>query len=78
MKILKLTLLIIFLIIALLFAVQNFETTRISFYRWSAEMPLSVAIIGIYILGALSGSLLFSILKKLMYWREINEINERE
>ena len=58
--------LIILVFFTLLFAFQNFETTRISFYKWSAEMPLSVAILGIYVFGALSGGILFSLLKKLV------------
>lgn len=65
MKIIKTILVIIFVIIALIFAFQNFETIKISFFKWSAEMPLSFAIIGIYFLGALTGGILFSALKKI-------------
>lgn len=67
MKTIKTILLIILFIIALLFAFQNFQTVKISFYQWSAEMPLSVAIIGIYIFGAVSGGILFSLLKKIVH-----------
>jgi lipopolysaccharide assembly protein A len=66
MKTIKTILLIILVIITLLFAFQNFETVRISFYKWSAEMPLSVAILAIYVFGALSGGILFSLLKKIV------------
>ncbi len=66
MKTLKTILLIILVIIALFFAFQNFQTVDISFYKWSAKMPLSLAILGIYIFGALSGGVLFSLLKKII------------
>lgn len=66
MKTLKTILVIILVIIALFFAFQNFQTVDISFYKWNAEMPLSVAILGIYIFGALSGGILFSLLKKII------------
>lgn len=65
MKTLKTILVIILVVIALVFAFQNFQTVDISFYKWSVEMPLSVAILGIYIFGALSGGILFSLLKKI-------------
>lgn len=65
MKTLKTILVIILVAIALVFSFQNFETVRISFYKWSAEMPLSFAIIGIYFFGALTGGILFSVLKKI-------------
>ncbi|MCA1760910.1 MAG: LapA family protein [Bacteroidales bacterium] len=65
MKTFKTILVIILVIIALIFAFQNFETVSISFFKWRAEMPLAFAIIGIYFLGALTGGILFSVLKKI-------------
>ncbi|MCA1756239.1 MAG: LapA family protein [Bacteroidales bacterium] len=66
MKTFKTILVIILVIIALFFAFQNFQTVNISFYKWSAEIPLSLAIIGIYVFGALTGGILFSVLKKIV------------
>jgi uncharacterized integral membrane protein len=41
------------------------ETVKLSFLKWHLEIPLSLASVLLYILGALSGGLLFSMLKKL-------------
>ena len=76
MKTLKTILVILRVIIALCFAFQNFQTVDISFYKWNAEMPLSLAILGIYIFGALSGGILFSLLKKIVTLDKKNDKNK--
>jgi len=65
MKFLKTTLLFFFIAIAAIFVFQNFETVKLSFLSWNTQIPLSLAITVIYILGAVSGGLLYSLLKKL-------------
>ena len=65
MKFLKTTLLFFFIVIAAIFVFQNFGTVKLSFLSWNTQIPLSLAITVIYILGAVSGGLLYSLLKKL-------------
>jgi uncharacterized integral membrane protein len=73
MKTIKTILVFLLVIIALLFAFQNFEDVRISFYKWNVEMPLAFAIIGVYFLGALTGGVLYSVLKKITRLDKKNE-----
>lgn len=65
MNILKTLLLLTFIGALVLFTFQNLETARISFLSLHIEMPLSIVSVLIYILGAISGGLLFSMLKNL-------------
>lgn len=65
MKILKTIVLILLIIILIIFAAQNIETVRFTFIKWHLELPLAVASIALYILGAISGSMVFSMLKKI-------------
>jgi len=64
MKIFKTIMLILLLAIILTFTIQNIELAKFKFLNWSVELPLSVASIVIYVLGAATGGLLFSLLKK--------------
>lgn len=64
MKIFKTIVLIMLLAIILTFTIQNIELAKFKFLNWSIEIPLSVASIVIYVLGAATGGLLFSLLKK--------------
>lgn len=65
MRIIKTILLSLLFGVAVIFIIQNLETVKLSFLKWSIQMPLSLASTAIYILGALSGGLIFSMLKKL-------------
>ena len=65
MRIIKTFVLLILLGVAVIFIVQNLETVQLSFLKWSVTIPLSFATAIIYILGAISGGLVFSLLKKL-------------
>lgn len=65
MRLLKTVLLILLILVAAIFIVQNLETVKLTFIKWSIEMPLSFASAVIYVLGAVSGGLIFSLLKKL-------------
>jgi uncharacterized integral membrane protein len=64
MRIFKTIVLILLLAIILTFTIQNIELAKFKFLNWSIEIPLSVASIVIYVLGAATGGLLFSLLKK--------------
>lgn len=65
MRLLKTILLLLFIAAIVLFAFQNMETVKLSFLNWHLEIPLSFASASIYILGAISGGIVFSMLKKL-------------
>ena len=66
MRIVKSILLLLFIGAVVLFTFQNLQTVRLSFLSFHLETPLSFVSVLIYILGALSGGLLFSMLKKLL------------
>ncbi len=65
MRVLKIILLILVVAIAAVFTIQNIQVVRLSFLNVHLEVPLSLASIAIYVLGAISGGLLFSFLKNL-------------
>lgn len=73
MRLLKTILLLLLTIVAVIFFIQNLETVKLSFLKLSIEMPLSFASAALYILGALSGGLIFSLLKKLT----LNDSNKK-
>jgi uncharacterized integral membrane protein len=62
----KRIILLLLLAIALIFAAQNFDTVTIKFIVWSIKLPIAVTLMGIYALGALTGGLLFSMVKKVV------------
>jgi len=65
MKYIKTFFLILFLAVVLVFSIQNMQTTTFAFFGWSMTLPLSLASVVIYILGALSGGLVWSLIKKM-------------
>jgi lipopolysaccharide assembly protein A len=67
MRLLKSIILVIFLLAIGIFTFQNMEIVRIGFLNYYLEIPLSLASVSLYILGAISGGLLYSILKKLSF-----------
>jgi uncharacterized integral membrane protein len=66
MRLLKTILLLLLIGVAVIFTIQNMEMVKLSFLNFHIEIPLSFASIAIYILGAISGGLIFSLLKKLI------------
>lgn len=65
MRNLKIILLLLFLGAIAIFTLQNMGTVKLSFLFWHLQLPLSVTSILIYVLGAISGGLVFSMLKKI-------------
>ena len=65
MRLLKTILLLLLIGVAVIFTIQNMEIVKLSFLNFHLEIPLSFASVAIYILGAFSGGLVFSLLKKL-------------
>jgi lipopolysaccharide assembly protein A len=64
-RFLKQALLVLILIMIIIFSVQNFGIILIKFINWELKIPLFVAFLLVYILGAISGSLLFSLIRTL-------------
>ncbi len=64
-KFFKQFLLILILIIIIIFSVQNLGSVTIKFLNWSVNIPLFLALIGIYVLGTISGSLLISLFRNI-------------
>lgn len=65
MRLVKTILLLLLIGVAVIFTVQNMELVKLSFLNFHLEIPLSFASVAIYILGAISGGLIFSLLNKL-------------
>jgi uncharacterized integral membrane protein len=49
--------------VVLLFKIQNLTSVTVSLFSMSVTMPVSLLVIGVYILGMLSGSALWSLLR---------------
>lgn len=64
-RVLQVVVLVLFVVALTVFTVQNIQTVRLTFFKWFLEMPLSITIVLIYIFGAVSGGVLFSMLKTL-------------
>jgi putative membrane protein len=65
MHTIKTILLLLFIATIVLFTFQNMEIVKINFLNWHLEIPSFIASVSFYILGALSGGLLYSMLKNL-------------
>ncbi|HRW21858.1 MAG TPA: LapA family protein [Bacteroidales bacterium] len=78
MKIFKTIILILLVAILVVFAAQNIEIVRFTFIKWHLELPLAVASIALYILGAISGSMVFSLLKKITHTSEKTSSDDKD
>jgi len=65
MRLIKSVLLILFVIAVVIFAAQNMAVVKLGFLHWQLKIPLAFASMAIYVLGAFSGGILFSMLRKL-------------
>lgn len=63
MRYVHISLIVVVTAVVLLFKIQNFEAVTVSFLGASITMPTSVLIIGLYILGMVSGSALLGLLR---------------
>lgn len=63
MRFVYIALIVVFTAIVLLFKVQNFETATVTLLSASVTLPVSLLLIGVYVLGALTGGMLWSLLK---------------
>ncbi|MEA3450593.1 MAG: LapA family protein [Bacteroidota bacterium] len=65
MRLIKTILLLLFLGVVVIFIIQNLELVVLNFMVWKVELSLSFVSLSFYILGAISGGIVFSMLKKL-------------
>lgn len=66
MKTFKTIVLFILLGALILFIIQNMELVRLRFLTIKVQMPLSLFSVIVYILGALSGGILYSMVRRLL------------
>jgi len=65
MKTLKVIFVTLFTALIIIFALQNMGNLTIHFFTWELTLPVFASTISIYVLGALTGGLLFSLLKNI-------------
>ncbi len=58
---------VLFLIIVLIFAVQNMPTVQVRFLQFEATMPKSLLAVGAYILGTVSGWSVYGFIKRSLH-----------
>ncbi|MCD0505063.1 DUF1049 domain-containing protein [Bordetella petrii] len=63
MRILYIVLIVLFTAIVLSFKIQNLNSVTLSLWSASVTLPVSVMLIGVYILGMFTGGFLFSLLR---------------
>jgi len=63
MRLVYIALIVVFTAIVLLFKVQNFDAATVTLLSASITLPTSILLIGVYVLGALTGGMLGSLLK---------------
>lgn len=56
-------LIIVVTAVVLMFKIQNLTSVTVSLFSMSLTMPVSLLVIGIYLLGMLTGSTLWSLLR---------------
>ena len=57
-------LIVVFTTLVLLFKVQNIDNVTVSLLTWSVTLPLSLLLIGVYVLGMLTGRALVGLLRE--------------
>jgi lipopolysaccharide assembly protein A len=60
----QLGVIILFAAMTITFAAQNFQIVTVSFLRVSAQMPLALLVVIIYLLGAVPGGSLLALLRR--------------
>ena len=59
-----LLIIIVFALATFIFAVQNLEVVTVSFLNMNVGAPLALLVLIIYVLGAVTGSSLFALLRR--------------
>jgi putative membrane protein len=63
MRFVYLSLIILVTVVVLTFKVQNLTSVTVSLFSMSLTLPVSLLILGVYVLGMLTGSALWSLLR---------------
>jgi uncharacterized integral membrane protein len=63
MRFVYIALIVVFTAVVLLFKVQNLQTATVSLFSASITLPVSILVVGIYILGMLTGGSLVALLR---------------
>lgn len=66
MKVFKKILLVLIVLIIIIFSVQNSEINSLKLFNWRIELPVSVLVFLVYILGMTTGGILFSVIRNLL------------
>ncbi len=61
----------LFALAIVIFAVQNLGIVTVSFLGFSASMPLALLVVIIYVLGMVTGSSLWALLRKSYYGSQL-------
>ena len=63
MRYIYIALIVAFTALVLMFKVQNFETATVTFFSISITLPVALLLIGVYVLGVVSGGALLALLR---------------
>jgi uncharacterized integral membrane protein len=63
MRYVYIALIVAFTALVLLFKVQNFESATVSLFSLSVTLPVALLVIGVYVLGMVTGGALFALLR---------------
>ncbi len=63
MRYIYIALIVAFTALVLMFKVQNFETATVTFFSISITLPVALLLIGVYVLGMVSGGALLALLR---------------
>lgn len=66
MKLFKKIVLFLILLIIIIFSIQNSEVFTLKLFNWRVELPVSLLVFLVYILGMTTGGILFSVIKNLI------------
>ena len=64
MRLIYTLLILLFVAVVAIFAVQNLRLATVNFLTLNVTLPLALLIVGIYLLGLLSGGALVGLLKR--------------
>ena len=63
MRFIQATLLLLFLAAVGIFAIQNNAMTTVQFWTWKVSAPSSIVVVGVYLLGMISGGAVFGFIR---------------
>lgn len=64
MRWVHLTIIVLFAVVTLIFALENLKSVSVSFLGLSVGAPLAIVIFVVYVLGAVTGGSLFALLRR--------------